>query len=982
MKVKQIISIIGCAVLVAGAAVGDTICVKNAPMITNFFNGTGQNFDTKEFQQAAEQSDALCEDIAAKGIVLLKNKDNTLPLKGEKKINLFGWHSSDAGFNLSGIGSGSSTIQDDKKVTLVDAFKNAGWSVNENLVKFYQDYDNTARGYGTGNGDRIPLVEPSVSSYTDTLISDALSFSDNAVMVISRIGGENVGEIPLLQTKSHGQASDSTRNYLQLSTEEDDLLDLLEENFRNVIVVINSTNQLQSPRLKRDPKIGAVLNVAIPGQSGARAIPKILSGDITPSGRLSDTWANDYTKDPSFANYIRQGDNIFYGEDIYFGYKWYETADAEGYFDSMTYSDDYAEDATGYDAVVTYPFGYGLSYTTFEWEITDVTLKGGESLTATSRVDITLACTNTGSVKGADAIELFGSAPYTVGGIEKSSEVLLDFAKSALLEPGQTQTDIIVSFSSYDLASYDCYDKNGNGFAGYELDPGTYKIQLKENAHQIKNMVGEKDEDNATLTYTIPKEGIRFEKDPLTGEDVVNRVTGEDAYSGVPLDGSTVYGDKASYLSRSDLEGTFPTKLTSGDVTKSEVSKANSYVYHGDDQTEMPTFDQDNGLSLYTDSSGNKPSASALASNSGLVANDELLQKIGKEDGYDSDTMNDLLDQMSASDVKSIVENGGFGTPAIASIGKPKTYDYDGPAGFNTTTQTDKAGQWTAFPNETLLAQTFDKDEAKAMGLSIGTEGVATGLSGWYAPGCNLHRSPFNGRNYEYYSEDPILSGLLASKVIEGAKSYGIVAYVKHFTLSEPGVNARNLNTWLTEQNWRENYLKPFEFAVKKGKAIGIMSAFNSVGGVWAGAHHAQNIDILRNEWGFKGTMITDWSRGDGNMNTTSGLPGGNDIWLNPGNHASPLSTSNATQMYLAKRSARNVIYAYASAYTFAKNYDHKNDAVKVNIGDKVETTNGFAWWTLLLGAVNVLLIGGGALWVILSFRKPKEKKNSAKKAE
>lgn len=973
MKAKKIISIVGASLLCAVAVAGDIACGLNAGMITTFFNGTGQNFDTEEFKQAAAQSDALCEDIAAQGIALLKNEDNALPLS-DKKANLFGWHSSDAGFNLCGIGSGSSTINEDKKVTLIDAFEEAGWEVNQDLVDFYTSYDSTERGYGTGNSDRIPLVEPSASSYTDDLISSAREFSSTAIMVISRIGGENVGEIPLQQEKSHGQATDTTRNYLELSTEEEDLLDLLEVNFDKVIVLINSTNQLQAPRLKSDPDIDAVLNVGITGQSGTRAIPKILSGDVTPSGRLTDTWATDYTKAPSFANYIRQGDNIFYGEDIYFGYKWYETADTEGYFTDSVYTDDYAT-YNGYDAEVVYPFGYGLSYTTFEWEVTDVSLDSGEYLSSasgSSTVTFTLACTNTGSVKGADAIQLYGSAPYIPGEIEKSSEILLDFAKSAELEPGQTQTNIQVSFDTYDLASYDCYDKNNNGFAGYELDEGDYTITLKENAHTIKNMVGDNDETNATYTYKVSSEGIQYATDPVTGEEVKNRMTGDDAYAGVPLDGSTVYGDNATYLSRADFATTFPeTQTTTVDSTA--ISTANNYIYDGDDQTEMPTFDEDNGLYLYTDNSGNKASLTDLQNNSNLAVNDELMQTIGSD--YDAEEFDDLLNQLSASDCKNIVENGGFGTPAIESIGKPKTYDYDGPAGFNTSTQTDKATEWTAFPNETLLAQSFSKDEARAMGMSLGIEANATGLSGWYAPGVNLHRSPFNGRNYEYYSEDPILSGLLSAAVTEGAKSYGLVTYTKHFTLSEPGVNARNLNTWLTEQNWRENYLKPFEINVKEGKTVAIMSAFNSVGGVWAGACHAQNIDILRGEWGFRGMMITDWSTGSGNMSTTSGLPGGNDIWLNPSTIASPISTSNATQMYLAKRAVKNVVYAYANAYTYAANFDHSQDSVQVNIGKKVETTNsGFSWWILLLALLNVLLVGGAVLWVILAFRKPKEK--------
>ena len=948
---------------------GNIWCGANVSMITTFFNGTKQDFSSSSFEQAATNSDALCQKIGEEGMALLKNDNNCLPLS-TKSINVLGWHCTDAGFNLSGIGSGSSTIQDSKKVSLLDALTDGGFEYNTDFTDMYKAYDSTSRGYKTGDSSRINLVEPDVTEtyYTSQMMSDAVEFSDTAVVVISRIGGENVGEIPLTQVKSHGQATDTTRNYLQLSTQEDALLDLAEDNFSKVIVLINSTNQLQAPRLKNDTKINAVLNVCITGQSGAKAIPKILSGEVNPSGRLTDTWANDYTKAPSYKNYIRSGNNIRYSEDIYFGYKWYETADTEGYFDDSVYQDDYA-DLTGYDAEVTYPFGYGLSYTTFEWKIDSVSVADGSQLAKDSKVTLSLSVTNTGSVAGSDAIELFYSAPYTDGGIEKPSVSFVDYAKSVSLDPGKTQTGITVEFSAYDMASYDCYNMNGNDFSGYELDPGTYTISLRENAHNLKKMVeGGKN----TLTYTVANPGIQFETDPTTGYTVENTMTGDTAYAGVPLDGSTVYAT-TKYLSRSDFKGTFPTTASSSGLNNTNISTANNYVSKADTQTEMPTLNQNNDLYLYTKTDGSKASDSDLTTYTGITANEDLIEKIGAD--YDSTELSSLVDELSADDCANIVENSGFGTPAVASVGKIKTYDYDGPAGFNTTTQTDKAGKWTAFPNETLIGQTFSKRIAKEMGMAAGLEANATNLQGWYAPGVNLHRTPFNGRNYEYYSEDGVLSGYMAANVIEGAKSNGLYCYVKHFSLSEPGVNARNLNTWLTEQNYRENYMKPFEIAVKKGGANAIMSAFNSVGGVWAGANYAQNVTILRNEWGFRGSMITDWSTGDGNMTSKTGLPGGNDIWLNPSSMASPISTSDPTMVYLAKQSAKNVIYTYCNTYTYAKNYDHSNDTLKVTVGTLTETEDGFAWWIILLALLDVVVVGGFATLIIFAFKKPKTPK-------
>ena len=326
---------------------------------------------------------------------------------------------------------------------------------------------------------------------------------------------------------------------------------------------------------------------------------------------------------------------------------------------------------------------------------------------------------------------------------------------------------------------------------------------------------------------------------------------------------------------------------------------------------------------------------------------------------------------MNTTELAKLVEDSGFKTHAIESIGKPKLYEFDGPAGFNTTTQTGRnTGTWTAFPNETLLGQTWSKAIANAMGINMAQEGQATGLSGWYAPGVNLHRTAFNGRNYEYYSEDPVLSGFMAANVIEGAKAYGLHCYLKHFSLSEPGENARNLNTWLTEQNYRENYLKPFEIAVKKGGANAIMSAFNSVGGVWAGANYAQNVQILRNEWGFRGTVITDWSNGSGNMNCQMGIRAGNDIWLNPndGGNNSKLDMSNPTNVYCAKIAAKNIVYTFANTYAYADQKGNAKDSANVTAGASVSTV----YW-IFVGIDAFFAIGLG-VWAFFVFWNPKKK--------
>lgn len=957
-KTKKIISLAGISLIAGSLIAGNIVAFHFAPMITTFLSGTGnRDFDSDDFNKASTQSDALCQKIAEEGIVLLKNEDNCLPLTESKKINVFGWSSTEQGFLLSGIGSGSSTINEDKKISLLKGLEEDGFEYNKELEKFYNDYDSSTFSFKTGSTNRINLIEPSIDEYSDELIDNAINFSDTAMVVISRVGGENVGEIPTEQKKSHGQATDKSRTYLELSIEEEELLDMVKENFTKVIVVINSTNQMQLGFLK-DENVQAALYVGVTGQSGAKAIGKILDGTVNPSGHLTDTLAYDYTAEPAFKNRIQQSNNIEYREDIYIGYKYYETADELGYFSDV--DNDYGY---GYEGVVAYPFGFGLSYTTFEWKLESSSINNNGSLKKDDTITLTFSCENTGSVAGKAVMEVFYKAPYKDGEIEKSSINLLEFAKTKELKPKEKQENITIEFSPYDMASYDCYDKNNNGKATWELDDGDYTIQFMDDSHNLKEM------DQNSLTFHVD-DTIIYDKDPVTGNEVKNRFTGEDAYSGVPIDASTIHNSEVTYLSRTSFENTFPEKATIPEISD-EVTKANNYTNISYDTTEMPLTDQDNGLYLITKEDGTKASMDDLTgkSSASLKYNDELICEIGEN--YDSEKLTKLVQQMSTTELKNIVENGGFHTVAVESIGKTRQDEFDGPAGFNTTTQTgDNTGAWTAFPNETLIGQTWSKEIAHEMGVSMATEGKATGLTGWYAPGVNLHRTAFNGRNYEYYSEDPVLSGYMAANVILGAKENGLHCYLKHFTLSEPGVNAKGYNTWLTEQNFRENYLKPFEIAVKKGGSNAIMTAFNSVGGVWAGANYAMNVSVLRDEWGFRGSLITDWSDGSGNMIPTKGIKAGNDLWLNPndGNISNPLNMKDPTTVACAQTAAKNIIYTMCNTYAYSKNAGNNSSTGTTPV------KQAFAWWKILLISIDVVVFLALAFWVFMLF-KPKKNK-------
>mgnify|MGYP002518088525 CR=1 FL=1 len=970
MKKKKIVSLAVISLLSCALVAGDVVASIFSDFITKGLCGTGQDFDSEGFKEASAESDELCQKIAEDGIALLKNEKDVLPLS-KGKVNVFGWSSIDNGFNLSGIGSGSSTIDENKKVSLLAALKDGGYETNDSLTDFYTAYDNKDRAYSTGDSSRTKMVEPKIGSYSDDLISDCKAFSDTAIVVISRVWGENVGEITQSQTYSDGE-TDKTRSYLELSQREEDLLDMVEANFGKVIVILNSSNQLQMPRLKNDVDIDAVLNAGLLGQSGTRAIPKILSGEVNPSGRLTDTWSNDYTIEPSFNNRERSGNNLAYVENCYFGYRFYETADQEGYFDDLGY-----EDLKGYDAAVTYPFGYGLSYTTFEWKLEDMNVTEGSQIEKTTHFKYTFSCTNTGKVAGKDVIQVYYSAPYYDGGIEKSAVNLADFAKTVELEPGKTQTDITLEFDSYDMASYDCYDQNENGFSGYELDPGEYTVSFRDTSHtlkEVKSIDGENIKNK--INYTVGSSGVRFETDTTTGKEVTNLFTGEESYAGCPIDGSSIFksGSGIKYFSRENhFGGGVPSAVNyNSGYNSSSVSAADKYIANEYTSDTMPVFNQDSGLLLKTNEDGSKINkADDLASGK---FNYELIDKISEN--YDCDELQKLVEQMSVDEVTNLVENGGFKTASVLSIGKPQVNDFDGPAGFNNKTQVindSLKGKWTAFPNETLIGQTFSKRMAKMMGMAVGKEGQQTGVQGWYAPGCNIHRSAFNGRNYEYYSEDPVLSGMMAANTVLGAKANGVYCYVKHFTLSEPGQNARQLNVWLTEQTYREIYLKPFEIAVKKGKANAMMSAFNGIGAVWAGACYAQNVSILREEWGFRGSVITDWTNGGADMDVVSGIFGGNDLWLNgAGNLSSHLNKNNASQMNAAQIACKNIIYTYCNTISYNKHYVPAEDENKANVGTVV-TKKPFAWWIVVLAALNVVVFAGFGVWMFFLFRKKDE---------
>lgn len=966
------IVVIVCVALI----VANCICARNAQAITNLLCGSGLRFEGEEVAQASAAGDELVQDVCDEGIILLKNEGGEdgkgiLPLaETNRKLNLFGWSSIDNGFVLTGSGSATSPIQDSKKFTLRTGLESQGFEVNTNLLSKYESF--TDNRHENSSEYPFPLVEPDRSWYTQDIINDAKAFSDTALITFTRRGGEGM-EIPRYQKKWNA-SSDMTRTYLQLSLEEEDLIDLVTENFDKVIVLIDCSNPIELGFLD-NAKIDAALNVGHPGQSGTKAIGRILKGDVNPSARTVDTYAYDWRSAPSFANSEVNDLQVTYAEGIYVGYKWYETAFAdkvkiEAYGKTFDYSTE-----ESYRNVVKYPFGYGLSYTSFEWNVESANIKVGEEEVALAgarvnnkyaSIEVKVAVTNTGDVAGKEVVQLYYSAPYTKGGIEKPALTLADFEKTTLLEPGMTET-LTLSFDLYDMASFDCYDMNGNGVATYELDAGNYNISLRDNAHEVNAC------ENAVVEFSLT-ETLTYKLDPETKQIVKTRFTGESAYGGVPIDGSTA-GNPITYVSRDSFTDTFPVEAAEN-RTGSNVKKANSYIYDGYEGADAPMQGQNGDLRIWMRVDGSYATASDLKGTSGqeLKLNEELVLKLGQN--YNASEYEQLLNQITISELFNLVESSGYATDEIVSIGKALNRDPDGPGGLSNffgAIATLDSSSWTGYFSETMLAATFSKSLAFQFGRAVGNEGATTGVSGWYAPGANTHRTPYFGRYFEYYSEDEVLSGNMAAYTIRGAASANMYCYVKHFALSEMGINPRKTNVWITEQALRESYLRAFEIAVKEGEANAVMSAFNHIGGTWAGGNKALLTDILRTEWGFRGTVITDWSEGEDYMLPKQGIRAGNDIWLNPNDSVkNPLDRNDSANIYLARNSAHNVIYTICNTYYRFTQYDPADGEFVATVGirnvDKV-----FPWWIPVLVSVDVIIFGVAIfeiVWILVHARK------------
>lgn len=778
--------------------------------------------------------------LAEEGFVLLKNENAALPMNKGARISVFSKNS----VNLSYGGSGSGGFDTSNNKNLYESLNDAGFVTNPTLKRFYESSQSgpvrTANSSDLDNGDnqKIATAETPQSKYTDAVKNSYADYSDAALVVITRIGGEGF-DLPRYQGDSEGAVSPDS-HYLELDQNEIDLLTAVTDGtFKRVVVVFNTPSSFEATFLKDSAyaafadKIDAAVWIGFTGSNGITALGEILNGDVNPSGRLVDTWAADFTKNPSFVNFgtgclpdttDKYDGGMYYSVDyeegIYVGYRYYET---RGETDGENW----------YNANVVYPFGYGLSYTTFDWTVGDASASEIE-LGTTITVPVTVK--NTGSVAGKEVVQLYASAPYTLGGIEKAHKVLVGFAKTKLLQPGESET-VTVSFDPYSTASYDYRDANSNGFSGYELEAGEYTLYVSRNAHESEKAIA--------LNLAAD---VQIGTDPTTDSEVVNRYTDSENFldSDWQLD---------TMLSRADWEGTWPTPQTAqqhaGTDRLYEEIRSEEHNNPTDfDSEEYPWFGEEPTLTLRD----LLPSAEAEGYESVV--------------SYDDERWEELMMGCDEEEMIALINNGAYHTLAMESVGLPATIHGDGPSGFTCFMSKEQVNGTCQYVSEPVMASTWNINLMNELGEAIGEEGTigdkATGqpYSSIYAPGVNIHRSPFGGRCSEYFSEDPFISGMMGAAEVQGIQSRGVLPTVKHFVANEQETH-RSIGgdlSWLSEQALREIYLKPFEYTVKLGETRGIMTSFNRIGTRWTGGDYRLLTEILRNEWGFNGLVICDFN--------------------------------------------------------------------------------------------------------------------------
>lgn len=877
---------------------------------------------TAERRELSDESIAatnrLAIEIEQEGIVLLQNDDAMLPLGKGTALNVFGWASTNPIYG----GTGSGALSDEyETMSLLDSLHAAGFTTNDELSDFYTSYA-TERGVIAVTSADWTLPEPLASSYGADLIQNAKNFSDTAIVVIGRVGGEGL-DLPIDMNAEGVTYTDNSpdyadfeegAHYLELSQTERGMIDSVCGNFDNVVLVYNGANAFELGFVADYPQIKSVLWVPHPGQAGFEALGQILSGAVNPSGKTSDTFLLDLTLAPTWSNFgdfpyenvqefevesargIRSPRFVNYVEGVYVGYRFYETAADEGAID--------------YDRTVLYPFGYGLSYTTFEQQMGEISYENGMV-----RFEVTV--TNTGDAAGKDVVEVYFNPPYTDGGIEKSTANLVSFAKTKLLAPGESQT-ISISFSDDEMASYDY-----RGARAYVLEAGDYAISIRSDSHSIidEHIVSVSE----TIAYDTPDN--THNGDLIVATNVFDDAIGE----------NVVYLSRADRFANLDRALAAPTDFTMSDEYKATYYNNGNYdpAAFNDPDDAMPITGADNGVRLFD-----------------LRGAD-----------YDDPQWDLLLDQLTVDEMNTLIANGGYSNAAVGSIGKIRLSDVDGPAALKDNfTGVSSIG----LPANVALACTWNEELALRFGEAVGDMARDLNVSGWYAPSINIHRSAFGGRNFEYFSEDPVLTGNLAAQQVLGAASRGVYAFTKHFALNEQETQRNGqLCTWSNEQAIREIYLRPFEIVVKADPdAQAIMGAFNYIGNTYASAHLGLNQTVLRDEWGFCGMVETDYFSGTnyGYQNADQLIRGGTDIMLATTETTNYVTDFSATSVIQMRRAAHNILYTAVNSWRY----------------DGVDPSADMAPWMVAMIAADIVCGAALAGLCILSARRYAERRKEA----
>ena len=891
------------AMVLAVAVCVNMICFGPMATLIGLATGNGTLSD-----ETNEEAAGVAEEIMEDGIVLLKN-ESLLPLNETKKLNIFGWESINPAYGGAGSG-GINDLYD--IVSLNQGLENAGFSINQKLVDFYNNYGADDPEMSIQK-QSWTLPEPPVDTYSDELIKSAKEYSDVAVVVLSRKAGEGHNDIPMdVRKAAYDNNSDEYddfpegEHYLQLSQTERDMVDMVCSNFDNVIVIYNGANQFELGFADEYPQIKSVVWCPGTGNVGFNALGKVFSGEVNPSGKTPDTFIYNMTTAPWWNNaekteYTNLADMAVEGmnagtaqvyapaftnyvEGIYVGYKYYETAAQEGAID--------------YDKTVQYPFGYGLSYTEFEQKMGELEEKDGQ-------ISVDVEVTNSGDVAGKDVVEVYYKPPYTNGGIEKSSANLIEFAKTDLLQPGESQT-VTVTFSIEDMASYD-----ENNAKAYVLEKGDYVISINSDSHTVLDQ----------KTYTADTDVVYEEENKRVSDDTAATNVFEDAKGDV------------TYLSRADHFANY--KEATAEPASAELGEPYASEYHLNsnfdkttylnDEDVMPTTGADNGLTLAD----------------------------MRDADYDDPRWEKLLDQLSVDEMANMIAMAGYQTAAMDSVGKVATLDFDGPAAINNNfTGVGSIG----FPIEVVIASTWNKELAQTWGECMGKISQEMGAEGWYAPGMNTHRTAFGARNYEYFSEDGILSGNMGAKAVEGARKYGVYSYIKHFAMYEG--NAKMVSVWSNEQAIREIYLKPFEISVKQGGANAVMVSWSFLGDKWTGECSNLMNTVLRDEWGFRGMALTDFFRNNGHgfMNADAALANGVDVMLSTfngeeNNVANPEHPTSVLQM---RNACKNVMYTVVSSWAYDGEHEETGMENWKKAGIGIDTVIA-----LFMAGMEVLVIRG-----------------------